>query len=132
MLIDLCTVAPGDLPDEIFVELVAGKDYGPEMIEALRSHFVKGLDIKSCLKAHSVYANKFKMRLEKLKVDIAQAGRINALITSNLRREFEAKLEEFDTRLDSARILAAQLSATLGATPADASTAVHQRRGKVE
>lgn len=86
MLIDLRTVAPGDLPNEVFEEFIAGNDYGPGMVAALRAHLVKGLEIKQAVANHEVAANKFKMRLEKLMKEIQKVGRINALLSSDPAR----------------------------------------------
>lgn len=80
MLIDLRKVAPGDLPNEVFDELTAGNNYGPEMVCALRDHLVNGMDVKEAVKHHGVHAHKLKMRLDKLKEDIQRIGRINALL----------------------------------------------------
>ena len=80
MLIDLRKVAPGDLPTEVFDELTAGNNYGPEMVCALRDHLVNGVDVKEAVKHHGVHAHKLKMRLDKLKEDIQRIGRINALL----------------------------------------------------
>lgn len=80
MLIDLRKVAPGDLPNEVFDELTAGNNYGPEMVCALRDHLVNGVDVKEAVKHHGVHAHKLKMRLDKLKEDIQRIGRINALL----------------------------------------------------
>ena len=80
MLIDLRKVAPGDLPNEVFDELTAGNNYGPEMVCALRDHLVNGVDVKEAVKHHGVHAHKLKMRLDKLKEDIQCIGRINALL----------------------------------------------------
>lgn len=81
MLIDLRRVAPGDLPNEVFEEFIAGNNYGPEMVEALRDHLVHGIDVKEAVKRNDVYANKFKMRLEKLQEEMARVGRITALLS---------------------------------------------------
>ena len=80
MLIDLRKVAPGDLPNEVFDELTAGNNYGPEMVCALRDHLVNGMDVREAVKRHGVHAHKLKMRLDKLKEDIQRIGRINALL----------------------------------------------------
>jgi hypothetical protein len=80
MLIDLRKVAPGDLPNDVFDELTAGNNYGPEMVSALRDHLVHGMDVKVAVKQHGVHAHKLKMRLDKLKEDIERIGRINALL----------------------------------------------------
>lgn len=86
MLIDLRTVAPGDLPNEVFDEFIAGNDYSPGMVAALRAHLVKGLEIKQAVAIHEVAANKFKMRLEKPMKEIQKVGRINALLSSDPAR----------------------------------------------
>ncbi|MPQ69487.1 hypothetical protein [Pseudomonas sp. MWU12-2323] len=101
MLIDLRKVAPGGLPNEVFDEFVAGNSYGPEMVAALRDHLVHGVEVKIAIKEHGVYANKFKMRLEKLSEDIERVGRINALLSID------------QNRLDQVFALASSLASTV-------------------
>lgn len=86
MLIDLRSVAPGDLPNEVFDEFVAGNSYGPAMVEALRDHLVNGLDVKTAIKDRAVHAHKFKMRLDKLNEEIQRVGRINTLLSVDQQR----------------------------------------------
>lgn len=86
MLIDLRKVAPGDLPNEVFDEFVAGNSYGAEMVAALRAHLVQGADAAGAAKEHGANAQKFRMRLEVLWADIHRAGRINALLAPDLHR----------------------------------------------
>jgi hypothetical protein len=86
MLIDLRQVTPGKLPEEVFEEFVFGNNYGPEMVAALRDHLVNGVETKVAVKEHGVYANKFKMRLDKLTEDIRRVGRINALLSVHQSR----------------------------------------------
>ena len=86
MLIDLRMVAPGDLPNEIFDQFVAGNKYAPDMVRALRDHLVHGADEKTAIKQNGVYANKFRIRLEKLIAEIRRVGRINALLSAHLDR----------------------------------------------
>jgi len=86
MLIDLRSVAPGDLSNEVFEEFVAGNSYGPEMVEALRDHLVNGLDVKTAIKDRAVHAHKFKMRLDKLNEEIQRVGRINSLLSVDQQR----------------------------------------------
>jgi hypothetical protein len=92
MLIDLRMVAPGDLPNDIFDEFIAGNNYAPDMVAALRDHLVHGLDEKTAIKQNDVYANKFKMRLETLIAEVRRVGRINALLSvdqNRMNRVFE-------------------------------------------
>ncbi|ELQ8317557.1 TPA: hypothetical protein L6A34_31280 [Pseudomonas aeruginosa] len=89
MLIDLRTVAPGDLPNDVFEELIAGNNYSPEMVCALRDHLVYGADVKDAVHRHGVHAHKLRMRLEKLRDEIERIGRINSLLSPAI-----AKLEE--------------------------------------
>lgn len=86
MLIDLRKVAPGDLPNEVFDELLAGSSHSQEMVEALRDHLVNGLDTKAAINKHGLTAQKFKMRLEKLNVEIQRVGRITALLLVDAER----------------------------------------------
>lgn len=96
MLIDLRKVAPGDLPNEVFEEFIAGNDYSPNMVAALRDYFVLGVEAKEAVKAHGLHANKFKMRLEKLTQEIQRVGRINALLSTD-----QAKLDQVYTLASS-------------------------------
>lgn len=86
MLIDLRMVAPGDLPGDVFDELIAGNNYGPEMVCALRDHLVYGSDVKDAVRKHGVHAHKLRMRLDKLREEIERIGRINALLSPAIAR----------------------------------------------
>lgn len=86
MLIDLRKVAPGDLPNAVFEEFIAGNDYGPAMVAALRDHLVKGESTKSVVKNHGLNATKFRMRLDKLINEIDRVGRINTLLSIDRSR----------------------------------------------
>lgn len=114
MLIDLRKVAPGDLPNEVFEEFVAGNNYGPEMVAALRDHLVHGMDAKAAVKEHGVYANKFKMRLDKLNDEIQRVGRINALLSADQNRvdEVFALAASLTRAVDELRTSCAIKSAT--------------------
>ena len=86
MLVDLREVAPGDLPLAVFEAFIAGNDYSPAMVEALRDHLVAGIEPKVAVKTHGLNATKFKVRLDKLTEDIRRVGRINALLAIDQNR----------------------------------------------
>ncbi|MFL1449135.1 hypothetical protein ACI77O_12140 [Pseudomonas tritici] len=89
MLIDLRRATPGELPDDVFAELVADNSYSPEMVEALRDHLVRGMSTKEAIKKNGVISNKFKMRLDKLMLEIMKAGRIVAMLTEQTSPQAE-------------------------------------------
>lgn len=103
MLIDLRSVSPGGLPNEVFDEFVSGASYSPAMVEALRDHLVYGSNTHASSKKHGVDHQKLNVRLAKLMEDIHRVGRINA------------KLEVEPDRVKQVLDLASQLSAQLHA-----------------
>lgn len=114
MLIDLCNVSPGELPDDVFNELVEGTSYSPDMVAALREHLVHGDSIKDAIKAHGLLPHKFKMRLGKLTEEISKAGRIVAMITQQSDGATDAERQQSPSgSLDEALKLSRALTKTL-------------------
>lgn len=103
MLIDLRTVSPGGLPNEVFDEFLSGSTYSPAMVEAMRDHLVHGVDTLTASKQHELTHQHFKLRLAKVIEDIRRVGRITA------------KLEVEQDRVKQVLDLASQLSAQLNA-----------------
>jgi hypothetical protein len=86
MLIDLRHISPGQLPNPVFDEFIAGNNYSSEMVCALRDHLVNGMPVKDAIGKHGIYPNKFRMRLETMIEQIRRVGRINAHLCADLGR----------------------------------------------
>jgi hypothetical protein len=81
MQIDLRKFAPGDLPDEVFQELVAGtKIESEKLTAALRDHLVLGTQQTAAALSHGVNQSQFSRRLKRIMNDAHRIGRIVALL----------------------------------------------------
>lgn len=103
MLIDLRTVSPGGLPNEVFDEFLSGTTYNLAMVEAMRDHLVHGVDTLTASKHYGLTHQHLKLRLATVIEDIRRVGRINA------------KLEIEQDRVKQVLDLANELSAKLHA-----------------